>query len=176
MLYYSTELSHHGVKGQKWGVRRFQNPDGSLTEKGYKKYYTNGRLNRSGRRAKRIAEHTRTFGDRNSVGRTLGYGLSVYQTKQSYKASSYLASLLHQKGNITITKMKLEGASYNKRKAVAGAYIASMAAIKVSSVAPLASATYRDVRYQTSETYRNKTNTLANLKTTERGQKRSKKK
>ena len=26
-------LAHHGVKGQRWGVRRFQNPDGSLTEK-----------------------------------------------------------------------------------------------------------------------------------------------
>ena len=27
-------LVHHGIKGQKWGVRRFQNEDGSLTEEG----------------------------------------------------------------------------------------------------------------------------------------------
>lgn len=31
------ELYHHGIKGQKWGVRRFQNPDGTLTELGKKK-------------------------------------------------------------------------------------------------------------------------------------------
>lgn len=35
---YSSYLAHHGVKGQKWGVRRYQNEDGTLTEEGKAKY------------------------------------------------------------------------------------------------------------------------------------------
>ena len=35
-------LAHHGIKGQKWGVRRYQNPDGSLTEAGIKRYGEHG--------------------------------------------------------------------------------------------------------------------------------------
>jgi len=31
-------LAHHGVKGQKWGVRRYQNNDGSLTDLGKRRY------------------------------------------------------------------------------------------------------------------------------------------
>lgn len=33
-------LSHHGIKGQRWGVRRFQEEDGSLTPKGKKRELT----------------------------------------------------------------------------------------------------------------------------------------
>ena len=33
------ELYHHGIKGQKWGIRRYQNKDGSLTDAGKNRKY-----------------------------------------------------------------------------------------------------------------------------------------
>ena len=35
---HSDYLEHHGIKGQKWGLRRYQNSDGSLTDAGKKRY------------------------------------------------------------------------------------------------------------------------------------------
>lgn len=34
----SLSLEHHGIKGQRWGIRRYQNADGSLTVAGKKRY------------------------------------------------------------------------------------------------------------------------------------------
>ena len=43
---YNDEIYHHGVDGQVWGVRRYQNPDGSLTPEGVIHY---GRYGETGK-------------------------------------------------------------------------------------------------------------------------------
>lgn len=52
MEYY--ELYHHGIKGQKWGVRRYQNADGTLTSAG-KKHKSSMTPEQKKKIAKRIA-------------------------------------------------------------------------------------------------------------------------
>ena len=43
-------LEHHGVKGQKWGIRRYQNEDGTFTAEGKKRYGidSNGKMSKEG--------------------------------------------------------------------------------------------------------------------------------
>ena len=45
------DLYHWGIKGMRWGVRRYQNADGSLTTAGCKRYtYSDGSLNEKGKK------------------------------------------------------------------------------------------------------------------------------
>lgn len=44
----SDELYHHGIKGQKWGIRRFQNPDGTLTAAGRQRVGASGHHEKTG--------------------------------------------------------------------------------------------------------------------------------
>ena len=45
MTYEDNYLAHHGIKGQRWGIRRFQNEDGTLTAEGKQKYLINDQNN-----------------------------------------------------------------------------------------------------------------------------------
>lgn len=53
------ELYHHGVKGMRWGVRRYQNDDGSLTERGKKRYLKEDAERRELERKTKVSEFNR---------------------------------------------------------------------------------------------------------------------
>lgn len=63
-------LAHHGIKGQKWGVRRYQNPDGSLTEAG-KKREQKARYKEIKKIYKETKAHNRYVGDTNAYEKAL---------------------------------------------------------------------------------------------------------
>lgn len=52
----SDEIYHHGIIGQKWGVRRFQNSDGSYTAAGKARYGidSNGKMSKEGKTQEKI--------------------------------------------------------------------------------------------------------------------------
>ena len=51
------ELYHHGIKGQKWGVRRYQNKDGSLTKAGIRRHAKQvNKINNAARKSGRVVE------------------------------------------------------------------------------------------------------------------------
>ena len=73
---------HHGVLGQKWGVRRFQNKDGSLTAQGKAKYRPDRVAGNIGR-----AITNTTFGQRiYGVGMNKGYRQDRAEIKGLYKS------------------------------------------------------------------------------------------
>lgn len=60
-IYGEDFIAHHGTKGMHWGMRRYQNPDGSLTPAGRKRYMKNNRFRQKYHReqAKRLEEERR---------------------------------------------------------------------------------------------------------------------
>lgn len=88
-----TYLAHHGIKGQKWGIRRYQNPDGSLTQAGKSKYRNeksgnNKIYSHSGWKAYTAIDYS--FRDKNSyaLGNTEGRGKQLLRYARGAKFKS----------------------------------------------------------------------------------------
>ena len=75
---YSDSLMHHGIKGMHWGIRRFQNADGSLTAAGRARY-NDGGVGKSGI-AKRALKGAAIGA---AVGLAAGAGLYAYTNRNT---------------------------------------------------------------------------------------------
>lgn len=60
----SKELYHHGIKGQRWGVRRFQNENGTYTDEGKQRYKVSfGTRHKAKKDAKEFARAKMFYGE-----------------------------------------------------------------------------------------------------------------
>lgn len=108
---YSDELYHHGIKGQKWGMRRYQNEDGTLTPAGKERYGSSDGLGTSNPKSllRRLAIGDTPFGfDRHRHKREARLAKKAEASRESgntAKAEKYQSKYEAQKKkNIDIEK------------------------------------------------------------------------
>ena len=84
MIYYETDyLMHHGILGQKWGVRRYQNSDGTLTAAGKARYGTREAFEAHQKLKQANKEYSKAFN--NAYNHNHPYSLSKKRRLESQK-------------------------------------------------------------------------------------------
>lgn len=112
-----TYLAHWGIKGMHWGVRRYRNPDGTLTEDGKRRYAEKEERIRTKQEAK---QPWRTMSDNELRERTNrlnlenNYENALQRNRESsksklIKAGKYLVSTLLVASLVEISKEAIKG-------------------------------------------------------------------
>lgn len=103
-------LSHHGIKGMKWGIRRFQNKDGTLTPEGKKRVSKNDRKSDSP-----IQKSVKELTDdeiRNRISRLRlekDYADLMKSTQRNSKGKTFVADILEKSGKNIATQVVTYG-------------------------------------------------------------------
>lgn len=104
-------LCHYGIKGMKWGIRRYQNPDGSLTAEGIQRYGSKKGLskhiqseNKKAEKLERRALVTEYAYDRASK----RHAKTMEKLKKSAAKGKFNERLVKKLGDQTIAKAELE--------------------------------------------------------------------
>lgn len=108
------ELQHYGVKGMRWGVRRYQKKDGSLTLAGRKRYYDTPELNRQ----KAAVKSTKRARDISYNNWNNAHGRNEYQsTRNQYLADNakYKHARLKYKTNKEVARIREKGIEFKKK-------------------------------------------------------------
>lgn len=127
-VYYALEnstntLKHYGIKGMKWGVRRFQNSDGTLTSAGKKRYGSSANPKKAMRKDIK-ADMERAY-KTGKTGTYMGYA-STYAEKMAAKTKHRYEKALKEDPteiyNSTLTKRINSEAAEKTRKEINARY------------------------------------------------------
>lgn len=94
-------LAHHGVKGQKWGVRRYENKGGSYTRAGLQRYKNSQEKYAAAKETYKLIKSARK-------GMTLPNGETIYSTKQDLKSGKAWKKAAKQQLNKDYKHLKLD--------------------------------------------------------------------
>ena len=88
--YSEYELYHHGILGMHWGIRRYQNEDGTLTAAGKRRYRTDDDMNDKGETRKSVRDRLNKSADKNDKLAETYYNKSEYKQKKDKFDNSIL--------------------------------------------------------------------------------------
>ena len=143
------ELYHYGIRGQKWGVRRFQNPDGTLTAAGKSRYRSGADVKagsaslmtkmKASRDAKETARAKMYYGEGAGNRRKLIKAKVEERSKDPDYKAEYEKALAKQNMAEHATKAKAERTVRDTGKTIRAVYKTGKA---IASLAVTAATTY----------------------------------